>query len=1528
MKKIYSFFVLLTLLFCYTGNVWGDEPLTLKILTTAANENEKLPIWSYNAGGCWFHSQILYPATVVEGNKTLYDMTALDGKKITALSFDAETTSQSWGSGTFTVSVKQLDDVSSLSGYVDITGATTVYEGQLSVSSSSLTITFSPSANVIYDKTKYLLLDIQTKTKGSYGSHVYFWGKNTDGSYSYSGYNTGSTGVSGISNQAACYFIPRTTFTYEVVAPACADPTDVTARVASGTSATIAWTDAAASAWQVQYSSDGGENWSDPVDATTNPFTLTGLTENTTYNVQVRANCGEGDGNKSEWVDAESTVTPTSCPSVTGVTLSSGTYNSITVNWSLSGTTNCDVQYKAGSGEWQAAETNTSATSKNISGLAVGTEYSFQVKPNCSADGWVDADETYTPAYGIPSPSISSKTDAQATVTWSAVTGADSYEYVVMPGTTAANWTNPETTVATSATLTGLTGGTSYTIYVRSVYGSNKSSEASAAFTTTTIAPNTPTVDDKDASSATLSWTNSGAATQYQWACKTSGTPSESDWSTASTATSAEVTGLSGNTNYTFYVRSYYGSSESQKSAYASQTFKTDCGVYSLKFEQNFSSSNPACWDVSNYTTSYAWEPASTKKVSGYSMDFYANNASDKYADLVTPSIYLSEDANLTFQLWNYNSVSGKVLINNGTETTELINSLPATASSSNVFYLQTKDLSAYTGETVKFIFRCYGKNSYVHLYIDDVVVDAKPCDAPTSLTKAENPTGAVISWSAGGTEDSRYQWACVAHNAGEPAEGWTLLDEDVREVTITGKTTGTTYDCYVRSYCSSTKHSTASMISFTPQCLAPTGLAKSAVSYNSATLTWTGSAKNLRYKTGSNAWTTVSVSGTSHTISGLNAETTYQAQVQASCATGDEEAWTASVSITTKCEPATIVKGTPFEEDFASSSLPSCWEKSDGSYPQISSGSLQFYGNTGTSFQQVALPCFTNDIEGLTISFDHKNTYSSASYAGTLNIGYIKTDGSFVSRASVVPGSSYATYSAAITKANAEDNVANYAIRYTASYDYARVYIDNVVIEITPTCFVPAAIANASSITSDGATLSWTASGHGETSYQWAVAEGSAAPVWVDDEAHKVNNTTSKVLTGLEANTAYTFYVRSYCGADDQSEAVSKAFTTSCGKESLPFEYGFEDAANAQMPSCWKALYASGYYAYAYTTNPHTGSKSLDILAPKTSGNETVVVLPEIDADLNKLGVSFFHRGTAGASIEVGYVTNPDDKATFVTVGEAITVAASYEQAFVSFESLGDVTGNVSIRCKGTSDEANFYIDDIRVLENLTFADGTDNTDALIAANGKRANVTIERTIYCDGDYNTLCLPFSLATLEGTPLEDATVYAYKYAVIESEELLVRIYETENGIQAGVPYLLTMTAANDITSMTFTNVTISAAEGKTIGTDEAVEFIGILKPEAFTAGDETTLFVSTNNNLAWANTNASLKSFRAFFKRNASSPAPLRPGMRARIVRYDVTTGVDGAKSNGVQCIKLIENEQLVIIRNGVKYNVQGQIIR
>ena len=85
-----------------------------------------------------------------------------------------------------------------------------------------------------------------------------------------------------------------TTFTTNCMPP-CPRPTDITVTNITTNSAEVGWTVAGTeTAWNLEYKVSTDATWT-VVPVTTNPYTLTNLTNLTNYDVRVQANCGGGE---------------------------------------------------------------------------------------------------------------------------------------------------------------------------------------------------------------------------------------------------------------------------------------------------------------------------------------------------------------------------------------------------------------------------------------------------------------------------------------------------------------------------------------------------------------------------------------------------------------------------------------------------------------------------------------------------------------------------------------------------------------------------------------------------------------------------------------------------------------------------------------------------------------------------------------------------------------------------------------------------------------------------------------------------------------------------------------------------------------------------------------------------------------------------------------------------------------------------------------------------------------------------------
>jgi titin len=332
--------------------------------------------------------------------------------------------------------------------------------------------------------------------------------------------------------------------------------------------------------YEVQFSSDGGINWSTFTDGTSTATaaTVTGLANGTQYLFRVAGINAVGTGTFSDPSDGVTPVTTPEPP--TGVSGIAGN-TEVVLSWSEPSTdggtsiTDYTVQYSSNSGgSWTTFADGTNAsTGATVTGLSNGTEYVFRVAAvNAVGSGsYSAASEGVTPVT-TPDAPISltgSAGDAQVSLSWtapasnggSAVTDYE-VEYSLDGGSSWSPFADG-TSTTTSATVTGLTNGTSYVFRVAAVNvaGTGSFSSNSATLTPATT-PDAPTGLSGTAGNTQveLTWSapaidGGSAITDYvvQYSAD-SGTL----WNTFSdgtgTLTSATVTSLVNGTPYVFRV--------------------------------------------------------------------------------------------------------------------------------------------------------------------------------------------------------------------------------------------------------------------------------------------------------------------------------------------------------------------------------------------------------------------------------------------------------------------------------------------------------------------------------------------------------------------------------------------------------------------------------------------------------------------------------------------------------------------------------------------------------------------------------------------------------------------------------------------------------------------------------------------------------------------------------------------------------------------------------------------------------------
>jgi hypothetical protein len=519
------------------------------------------------------------------------------------------------------------------------------------------------------------------------------------------------------------------------------------------------------------------------------------------------------------------------------------------------------------------------------------------------------------------------------------------------------------------------------------------------------------------------------------------------------------------------------------------------------------------------------------------------------------------------------------------------------------------------------------------------------------------------------------------------------------------------------------------------PTCMAPTALATSSITNNSASLSWTASvtAPSSGYdvyysttNTAPTAGTTPSAnvpSGTTYAFSGLTASTTYYSWVRSNCGSGDVSLWVASASFKTSCNP---VSSLPWTEGFeglssvSTTTFPSCWSEGTGTNWNSLSAATSYYNDPRTGNYYIG--CYyggTNDriwTPGFQltagVSYDFSTYFVGDGYSGWT--GDIVYNTFALASGETVLGTSFITSSTVSTSAinysqitrtfvPSTSGVYYFGIRITSSSYYSYLAFDDFKLELTPTCIVPTSLS-VSSITNSAANLSWTASASAPGSgYDVYYSTTNTAPTAGTTPSANVPSGTTYAFTGLTANTTYYSWVRSNCGSGDVSLWVASAsFTTQCDAFStFPWTEGFEGITSG-IPTCWGlagTISAGNSYHFNSTDSGQTGRGLIFNSFSSSSGSTSELITPTLDlSTLTTAELKFYFKNPAGGNFEVLISTN--NGSTYTSLQSSLTGQTAWLQKTYTITSY--ISSTVKIKFKGTSNygygDAYVYLDEIIV--------------------------------------------------------------------------------------------------------------------------------------------------------------------------------------------------------------------------------------
>ena len=898
--------------------------------------------------------------------------------------------------------------------------------------------------------------------------------------------------------------------------PTCSAPSHFEVSNVAGNSALLTWHEAPYGAmdYTVEYAEANTGNFTSQV-VTGNSYMLSGLDQQTSYQVLLYSNCG------SDYSDTLTLTFTTGC--LAGGDNIVGTGTNTTYNIPL----NTFYNYSYVQQLYLASEINNSGDIHSI-----GFQYIYstsQTKNNqsiylaetdlTSLSTWVPAD-SLTLVYSGSINYNNSGPDNWVTITLdSAFTYSGTRNLVVVlkndhgSYSTSSNYTFKAHS-ASGMTLHYYSDSDPFSLTSPSS-SSTYSSRNNIKFgmdcdnTVTCIAPNVY-VASYDATSANIAWAPGSTESSWELEYKLS---SSSTWTSVGTVTSSPylLDNLSSNATYNIRMRSECGSDHS---SWASTSVTIPCMVTALPFNEDFSTAGGSgssyfvpCWQrKTNYSTSYPYTSSTYSHSSPYALYFYGT--SSYYSMAITPRFDDSiEMDSLLITFWSYKTSAnyfievGIISDPNDMSTFEPLGQFcPSAVSTWEKAEFKT---NTYLGNGRFVAFRIpQWATSYQ--YIDDISIDYIPLCAHVENLTATNitPYSADIHWTAGGSEDT---WEIlygpnVDLQTDQPTAVYAASES------LTGLTPNTYYHVYVRPACGGGDFGTWEHITFWTGCVPI------------ASLPYT---ENFDLYAGTTS-TSVSVNNLPNCWSNYNTGTTYQ--------------------------------GYPINYN-------------SSTYAHSLNNVMRFYSYTSSSYgdQYAILPEIdvnTLPINTLRLSFSARAYSTSSTYQAVLVIGVAPnnmTPSTFTPLDTLtITSTTHQTYQ--FNFPNYTGNGTHFVIlgpRPSGGASYNHVYVDDVVIDFPPQCTAPTNLS-VGTVSANSVDLTWTDAAT-ESSWELVYAANGQNP----DYTQPITTTTNSYsFTNLNPNTQYTFYLRTQCsnGLGYSDWVSTSAWTISANPAQVPYVCDFSD--------------------------------------------------------------------------------------------------------------------------------------------------------------------------------------------------------------------------------------------------------------------------------------------------------------------------------------------------------------------------------
>ena len=614
----------------------------------------------------------------------------------------------------------------------------------------------------------------------------------------------------------------------------------------SANSVDLSWNSANATSWEVEYGATGFNQGNGTlVVMNSNPGTVTGLTSGSVYDFYIRSLCGGGD--TSDWIGPV-----TSMPYCASV--------------SAPFTENFDANpWQAGTGAYNAADSvapcwwrNPQRGSQATDPVYWGVRSITGTTPNTGPDqdhsggNFVYLESSagsFNQIAALESPFIdlSPLTSPELRFYYHMFGNSMGTLRVDVYKGSSGTWTNGVWSISGQQHSSGSDpftvgivdlsayAGDSVIIRFSGIKGNERRSDMAIDAMSIDEAPACPQPSLLVASNITttsvdLSWTT-GGATNWQIEYGVSGF-TQGQGTIVNASTNPFTLPLGSSQVFDIYVRDSCG--QGNVSAWTGPvTVTMPCGIATIPWSENFDGSNwtpgfggtnngngiSSCWSRPsfanpNFGTGNGGTPSAgtgpSADVSGNGNYLYteASNGASGPGSITSPQIILSTSiANPTLKFYYHMYGTGidslYVEINNGSGWTYLWGIAGQQQTSNGAAWtLVQQSIQSYSGDTVQIRFTGVNNAFAADMAIDEVAIDDISCLQSSNFIASSLTSSAVtLSWTSAGAPGFIIEYGPVGFS---PGSG-TSLSSTSSPLTVTGLTSGTTYDFYLRDSCGAT---------------------------------------------------------------------------------------------------------------------------------------------------------------------------------------------------------------------------------------------------------------------------------------------------------------------------------------------------------------------------------------------------------------------------------------------------------------------------------------------------------------------------------------------------------------------------------------------------------------------------------------------------------------------------------------------------------------------------------------------------